>query len=89
MLIITARQTEVLSLHQMCIDKVAETLHSPKDVRLLPLPDNIKEMIAHVVFDPNVDFCYDQVEQCIRDRNWDTVIDHEFYKNLISTVCYS
>ena len=86
MLIIAARQTEVLSLQQMCIDKVAETLCSPKDVQLLPLPDSIKEKIARVVFDPNVDFCYDCYEHYVRDQDWDTVIDHEFYKNLVSTI---
>jgi hypothetical protein len=52
-------QTEVLSLQELCIDSVAECLHSPAKVESLPLPQHIKEKIAKVVFDPRIDshFC--------------------------------
>ena len=74
----------MLSLQQTCIDCVAGTLHSPKDVRFLPLPDNIKEKIAKVVFDPDVDFCYDRYGGNKRDSSYDTIIDPTFYKVLMS-----
>ena len=95
----TAAQIEVLSLQQMCIDAVAETLCSPKDVQLLPLPSNIKEKIAKVVFDPDVDFCYfykyyynhytGGVAMCNRrssDPNVDTTIDHAACKSLMTAL---
>ena len=81
----TAAQTEVLSLQQICIDCVAETLHSPRCVHFLPLPNNIKRKIAKVVFDKDVDFCYDYFHKYERLSS-DTVIDSTVYKNLISTV---
>ena len=59
MFLYAAAQTEVLSLQEMCVDCVAECLHSPKDVESLPLPDNIKGRIVKVVFDPQFDFCCD------------------------------
>ena len=52
-----AAQTEVLSLQELCTDCVAECLHSPKDVESLHLPYYIKEKIAEVVFDPQIDSC--------------------------------
>ena len=83
----TAAQTEVLSLQQMCIDAVAKTLCSPKDVQLLPLPSNIKEMIAKVVFDPDVDFCFFIGNTCnARLAKFDTTIDYSVYKSLITAL---
>ena len=86
----TAAQTEVLCLQQMCIDVVAKTLSSPKDVQLLPLPSNIMEKIAEVVIDPGVDFCYfDSHELCVcnkRSPEYDTTIDHAACKSLITTL---
>ena len=75
----------------MCIDKVAETLCSPKDVQLLPLPGNMKEKITGVVFDPQIDFscCYSiigHVEYYNEQSSDDTTIDHVAYKNLMTTV---
>lgn len=75
----------------MCIDKVAETLCSPKDVQLLPLPDNMKEKITGVVFDPHIDFscCYTRINYIpyYNERSSsDTIIDHVAYKNLMTTV---
>ena len=87
---LTAAQTEVLSLQQMCIDAVAETLSSPKDIELLPLPSNIKEKIAKVVFDPDVDFCHFhsiRPQTCNkRSSESDTTIDRAAYKSLITTL---
>ena len=80
---ITACQTEVLSLQQMCIDKVAENLSYPRQVHLLRLPEYIKEKIVRVVFDPEVDFCRHLLDK--RITHVDTIIDHESYKKLLST----
>ena len=90
----TAAQTEVLGLQQLCIDAVAETLCSPKDVQLLSLPSNIKEKIAKVVFNPDVDFCYfdihaSNMHMCNRrssDPDVDTTIDRAACKSLMTTL---
>ena len=50
--ICTGAQTEVLSLQELCIDSVAECLHSPEEAESLPLPQHVKEKIAEVVLDP-------------------------------------
>ena len=93
-----ATQTEVLSLQQMCIDVVAKTFCSPKDVQLLPLPDSVKEKIAKVVFDPDVDFCYfykndrkhyGNIATCNRrssDPDVDTTIDRAACKSLMTAL---
>ena len=75
----------------MCIDKVAETLSSPKSVEYLLLPKYIKEKIAKVVFDPDVDFCYcyESDEVCNKQTfDYDT-IHRTACKNIISTARYS
>ena len=89
-----ATQTEVLSLQQMCIDVVAKTFCSPKDVQFLPLPDSVKEKIAKVVFDPDVDFCYCYkydllAAMCNRrssNPDVDTTIDRAACKSLMTAL---
>ena len=74
----------------MCIDVVAKTFCSPKDVQLLPLPDSIKEKITKVVFDPDVDFCYCYTQSGYmcnsRDPDVDTTIDHAACKSLMTAL---
>ena len=83
---ILAARTEVLSLQEICIDRVAETLNSPRHAHLLPLSPTLKEKVSKVVFDPDVDFCYDDFLQYRRDSDSDTVLHHVVYKDLISAV---
>ena len=83
----------------MCIDVVAKTFCSPKDVQLLPLPESVKEKIAKVVFDPDVDFCYSYKNRmfhgnittmCNRrssDPDVDTTIDRAACKSLMTALC--
>ena len=95
--VLVATQTEVVRLQQMCIDVVAKTFCSPKDVQLLPLPESVKEKIAKVVFDPDVDFCYfykyvrygNTPTLCNRrssDPDIDTTIDHAACKSLMTAL---
>ena len=77
----------------MCIDVVAETLSSPKDVQLLALPSNIKEKIAKVVIDPDVDFCCvyrynrDKDKYICNARSFDsTTIDRAACKSLMTAL---
>ena len=53
----TGAQTEVINLEELCIDRVAECLHSPDDLEpeSFPLPQHIKEKVAEVVFNPRSD----------------------------------
>ena len=51
----TGARTEALSLQELCIDSVADCLHSPEEAESLPLPQHIKEKIAKVVFDPQTE----------------------------------
>ena len=83
LIIFAAAQTEVLSLQQLCIDCVASTLSSPKNVHFLPLPDNIKKKIAKVAFDPAIDMSFDPGNYS-RHSSHDKVIDQADYKKLIS-----
>ena len=76
----------------MCIDAVAKTFCSPKEVQLLPLPESIKEKIAKVVFDPDVNFCYCYKYHLLthmfnrRDPDVDTTIDRAAYKSLMTAL---
>ena len=63
----TVAQSEVLSLQELCIDCVAECLHSPKDVESLSLPTHTKEKIVKVVFDPQIDSCCNPQDLTLRD----------------------
>ena len=65
---------------------VAEALNSPRHAHLLPLPCTLKEKVSKIVFDPDVDFCYDHFLQYRHDSNFDAVVHHAVYKNLISEV---
>ena len=65
---------------------MAETLNSPRHAHLLPLPPTLKEKVSKVVFDPDVDFCYDDFLQYRRDPDFDTISHHVVCKDLISEV---